>query len=358
MIATYKKNIFQNFIICFLKVTFVFLIVILIMNLLEELTFFKSTNENIIIPIFLTIINAPSILMEVFPFIFLISCLYFFIELIEKNELSIYKVYGLTNIKILQMIGTISFFIGLIILIFFYNISSNLKFLYLDIKNKYSKDDKYLAVVTGNGLWMRDEINSMINYINADKLKNENLYNVTITEFNQNFDLIRIITAEEINIKNKKWKLKNAYISIDNKTFKENDYEFDSNFDSKRILSIFENLSSLSLFELEKLKKEYKALGYDTDVLDGYKHKLYAYPLYLTIMSCLAAVLMLNIKLNRSKFFHLTLGILISVIIYYINQFFNLIIETKDIPYIISIWGPQLILMMILIINLISINEK
>ena len=205
---------------------------------------------------------------------------------------------------------------------------------------------------------MRDEINSKINYINADKLKNENLYNVTITEFNQNFDLIRIITAEEINIKNKKWKLKNAYISIDNKTFKENDYEFDSNFDSKRILSIFENLSSLSLFELEKLKKEYKALGYDTDVLDGYKHKLYAYPLYLTIMSCLAAVLMLNIKLNRSKFFHLTLGILISVIIYYINQFFNVIIETRDIPYIISIWGPQLILMMILIINLISINEK
>ena len=49
--------------------------------------------------------------MEVFPFIFLISCLYFFIELIEKNELSIYKVYGLTNIKILQMIGTISFFL-------------------------------------------------------------------------------------------------------------------------------------------------------------------------------------------------------------------------------------------------------
>ena len=75
-------------------------------------------------------------------------------------------------------------------------------------------------------------------------------------------------------------------------------------------------------------------------------------------MSCLAAVLMLNIKLNRSKFFHLTLGILISVIIYYINQFFNVIIETRDIPYIISIWGPQLILMMILIINLISINEK
>ena len=123
-------------------------------------------------------------------------------------------------------------------------------------------------------------------------------------------------------------------------------------------MSIFENLSSLSLIELERLKNDYISLGYDTDVLDGYKHRLYSFPLYLTIMTCLAAVLMLNIKYNKSKIFHITLGILISVIIYYINHFFNVVIETQNVPYFISIWGPQLILVMILIINLIRINEK
>jgi len=52
------------------------------------------------------------------------------------------------------------------------------------------------------------------------------------------------------------------------------------------------------------------------------------------------------------------LGILISVIIYYINYFFKVIIESQNVPYIISIWGPQLILFMIVTINLIKINEK
>ena len=159
-------------------------------------------------------------------------------------------------------------------------------------------------------------------------------------------------------IKNKNWILKNVNISKENKNIKKEYYELESNFDLERILSIFENLSSLSLLELEELKNDYVALGYNTDVLDGYKHKLYSLPFYLTIMSCLAAVLMLNIKYNKSKIFHVSIGILISVIIYYINQFFNVIIETKDVPYIISIWGPQLILFMILIVNLIRINEK
>ena len=75
-------------------------------------------------------------------------------------------------------------------------------------------------------------------------------------------------------------------------------------------------------------------------------------------MACIAAILMLNIKYNKSKIFHISVGILISVIIYYINYFFNVIIETQDVPYLISIWGPQLIFAMIVLTNLVNINEK
>ena len=40
--------------------------------------------------------------------------------------------------------------------------------IHLEIKNQYAKDDKYLAVVTGNGLWIRDKIETNTNYINAE----------------------------------------------------------------------------------------------------------------------------------------------------------------------------------------------
>ena len=40
-----------------------------------------------------------------------------------------------------------------------------MKNVYLELKNKYSSDDKYLAVITKNGLWIKDKINNNINIV-------------------------------------------------------------------------------------------------------------------------------------------------------------------------------------------------
>ena len=114
----------------------------------------------------------------------------------------------------------------------------------------------------------------------------------------------------------------------------------------------------MNLWQLHKLKKDYAKLGYNTKIINAYQHKIFSYPIYLTIMVCVACILMINIRYNKSKIFSLTLGILISVIIYYINYFFGAIIETKKIPYIYSVWGPQFILALIVLTNFIKINEK
>ena len=358
MIQNYKKYLYKNYLNSFLKVSLVFFSLSIIMNLFEEINFLKESENAILLPLFLTALNTPSILFEIFPFIFLISSLYFFMEMMDKDELMIYKVYGLTNLKIIKLISTATFFVGILIVIFFYNFSASLKFLYLDIKNNYAKDDKYLAVVTGNGLWIRDEIGGKTNFINADKINNDYLLNLSISQFDENFNLIGVINSDKAFIKNKTWILKKPIVSKNNITEKSDELEFESNFDKERILSIFENFSSLNIMKIEKLKKDYELLGYNTNTIEAYKHRLYSYPIYLTLMVCIASILMLNIKYNKSRIFHIVFGILISVLIYYINYFFKVIIETKDVPYLLSVWGPQLILFMIVLINLVKINEK
>ena len=358
MIYNYKKYIFKKFTISLIKVTIVFLSVIIIMNLFEEIGFFKDSDKFIILPIYLTLLNTPSVLFEIFPFIFLIGTLFFFMEIIDKEEINILKLNGITNLKIIQILSLLTFVIGLFILIFFYNISSNLKFFYFDLKNQYTKDDKYLAVVTSNGLWIRDEVDETINYINAEKLENDKLFDVTISQFDRNFKLTKVILSKKVDIKNNIWVLEDPIINSDNNSKSYKKLEFFSNFDEKRMLSIFDNLSSLDLFKLGELEKDYEMLGYNIEMLNGYKHRLYSYPLYLAIMVCIGSILMLNIKHNKSKVVSITLGIALSVIIYYINYFFNVIIETKDVPYLTSIWGPQIILSLIIITNLITINEK
>ena len=139
LIYLFLKKIFIVF--------FVFLCLVFVLNLFDEVSFFKDISSNIFLPLITTSLNSPSIIYLIFPFIFLIASQLFFIDLIEKNELDLFKINGYTNIKIVSFIGLISFILGIFIVLIFYNFSSKLKFIYLDLKNSYSLDDKYLAVI-------------------------------------------------------------------------------------------------------------------------------------------------------------------------------------------------------------------
>ncbi len=360
MIAIYQKNLINSFFKCLAIVTVIFFCITIILNIFEEISFFKNIEDvNFALPIFLTILNSPSILFDIFPFIFLISTLYFFSEIIDKNELNIYKNYGLTNFKIINIVTTTSFITGIFIVLIFYNMSANLKFLYLDIKNNFTDDDKYLAVITSNGLWIKDETTENINLINAEKLENHFLKNVLITQFDLNYNFKKIISAKEVNIKNKSWIISNPSITKENEiTQKENKIIFQTNFDKEKISNLFSNLSSLDMLDLGDLKKDYKTLGYSTILLSAHQLKLYSYPIYLSIMVCLSSILMFNVRHNKSKIFNFILGIFISVVIYYVNFFFKLLTESEKIPITLSVWAPQIVLFLIACVGLVKINEK
>ena len=111
---------------------------------------------NIIFQFFL-FLNLPSIVYEIFPFIFLISSQLIFLNLLENGELNTFKNHGLTNFKLIKLIALISFLSGIFIITLFYNFSASLQFKYLDIKKNFTNDNKYLATITENGLWIKDE---------------------------------------------------------------------------------------------------------------------------------------------------------------------------------------------------------
>ena len=51
---------------------------VFILNILKEIEFFNVTDVSIIYPIYLSMMNTPSQIFEMFPFIFLISTQFFF----------------------------------------------------------------------------------------------------------------------------------------------------------------------------------------------------------------------------------------------------------------------------------------
>ena len=239
----YHKYLIKNFLKILIEVTGIFFALVFIMGLLEEISFFKELETDLIYPIFLTLLNSPSVLYDIFPFIFIITTQFFFIKIVDRKELALFKTSGISNLKIIGVLILTSFVLSLIINIAFYNLSSKLKYQYLSLKNSFASDNKYLAVITENGLWIKDEIDGKINIINSEKLDQKFLIDVEITEFNKDFELLRKIDVKKINISKTDWIMKNVKISKNNKVeYPKTDIIYKTNFNSEKLNSYFSSL--------------------------------------------------------------------------------------------------------------------
>ena len=122
-----------------------------------------------------------------------------------------------------------------------------------------------MAVITENGIWIKDAMDGITSIINAEDLKGNILNNVDIVQFDENFNFIQNISANKINIENKIWKSKSALLNNEQqKNQRVKDYQLSTNLDFQDINSLFSNLTSLSIFELNDLKNKYSDINYSS----------------------------------------------------------------------------------------------
>jgi lipopolysaccharide export system permease protein len=205
MFKTHQKYIIQNFLSKISLLIIIFFSLILMLGSLEEISFVKNLNLNFLYPYYLTILNAPITLFEIFPFIFFLSTQFLFYDLFKRDELNLMKINGLNNLDLIKILSILAISIGIINIVFFYNFASNLKFYYSDIKNNLSSDNKYLAMVTKTGLWIKDEIENKKLIVKSNLVKDNTISKTIINEFDKNYELIRVIQSEKIDIKNNEW---------------------------------------------------------------------------------------------------------------------------------------------------------
>ncbi len=354
----YTKFLSLTFLSSLIFVTIISLSLIFILNLLSELDFFKEINVEIYFLLFLSILNSPSMIFEIFPFILLVTTQVFFIKLFNNNEIEVFKYSGLKNSKILSIISVNTLIVSLILITIFYNISSNLKNFYLELKAPYTLDGKYLAVITNNGLWIKDEIDEKILIINASKIEKNFLINAFISEFDKNFTIQKNYKSNKIDISNKDWVILDAKVYLKNNYKKVEKVNLRTNFDYKKIQSLYSNLSSLSLYELYELRKNYIRLNYSITEVNLQILKIITYPIYLFLIVIFSALIMFNIKKINGNTFKITLGLFSSVIIYYFNNFFYVLGSTEKVNLMISISCPLILLTLTNLIMIGKINEK
>ena len=173
ILKKYHNYLTKLFLKNLLIISVVFIFLSFFLNIFEEIKYFENKENEIYYPIILTILNIPSIIFEIIPFIFLLAVMFFFINLFDKDEINLLRNHGVNNFKITSLISIVSLLIGVLLIVIYYSFSANLKSLYLNIKYKYSDAGDHLAVVNEDGLWIKEKNkdDSSIYIINATKYK-------------------------------------------------------------------------------------------------------------------------------------------------------------------------------------------
>ncbi len=349
----------------FLKNVFIILLVFIFLsfflNIFEEIKYFENKKNEIYYPIILTILNIPSIVFEILPFIFLLGVMFFFINLFDRDEIELLRSHGINNFKITAIISFVSLFMGIILIFIYYSFSANLKNLYLNIKYQYSDTGDHLAVVNEGGLWIKEKSKDeeTIFIINARTYKKNVLEDIKITQIDKNYKLVNTLLSENADISSKTWHLQNVKIySNEKKTEFIKNFKYSSAFNGKIISNLYSNLNSLNIFQLIKLKKNYESIGYSATEVKLHLNKIFSLPIYLTLTAMIGALLMFKFDFVKSKFFLIVIGVLVSVIFYYINYFSILFGKNETLPVLISVWLPQVIMFLICMIGLTKLNEN
>ena len=354
--------ILKNFLKTFLIVLLVGYSFGIILNLFEEIEFFKNVNVSILKPLLLTSIYVPSMIINLMPFIIFVSSMVFMVKLRNSKDLLTLKVYGYSNIKIFSILAFTSFFLGWLILIIISPITSSMVKYYEITKSQYARDIDHLVTFNKNGLWIKENLNKGQRIISAKKPEGFKLIEVMILHLDENSKLVEKIVAEEANIKSNKWDLKNVQILMPAggvlKTKKKDNYEITSIYDFEKINSLFKNFNTVSFIKLITNYNDFIKNGYSKIFLTQSLHLMLSLPFFLFLMTALASIFTLNSLQKSDNFKLIVLGLITCVLTFYLKDLSLALGQTDRIPIILAIWSPVIALSFFTFIGVLQINEK
>tara|TARA_X000000950_G_scaffold69151_1_gene85627 strand:- start:11102 stop:12190 length:1089 start_codon:yes stop_codon:yes gene_type:complete len=352
----------RSFLKTFFIVVSIFYCFGVILNLFEEIEFFKNIDVSFLIPLMLTSIFIPGMIIKLLPFIIFISSMWFMMKIRNNKDLLTLKVFGYSNIKIFFILALFSFILGWIILFTINPITSTMSTFYEKTKSNYSKDIDHLVNFNKNGLWIKEELSDKKRIISAEKPDGYNLINLKIFHFNQNSALLEKIFADKAYIKNNTWILSNVKVYKLNDNILNKDvydtYEINSIYNFNKINSLFKNFDTLSFLEIILKKNKLLENGYNELFLRESLHKMLSLPFFLFFMTALASIFTMNTLRKDDNIKLILVGLIICVFTFYFKDLSLALGQTERIPMLLAIWSPIIGLSFFALIGVLQINEK
>ena len=340
----------------------IFLSLSIMSTYIEEIVFFKEKeiSGNFFLKTFiLTLIKTPTILLNLSPFIFLFSGIFFFLKLLRTSEVTPLSLSGFSNLFIAMVPAIYSLFIGILLILILSPISSGLSRYYESVKQKYSNNDN-LIIMSNTGIWVKEKKGKTSYIIRANQVKDQNfsnLENVSIYKFDGDNRFISRIDGKKVIINSSQWIINNATKITENSNEQIKLYNYNSNIDLQQLKNYFDNSNVFSIWNILDELKQIRQRGYFGQELVITFNKYLSLPFLLFSMITLSTLFTLRTGLKFNNFIYVFFGIMVGIVVYFLADLSMAMGKSGKIPLILSVWMPVIIIMTLSMYSLLRENE-
>ena len=332
----------------------------LLINLLEISKIIEEKNSSIFSILYLSLLKIPTIIIDIIPFVIVISTAFIYRYLINNNEIISLRNIGFSLLDIYKPIAAAIFFTGLFILILFNPLSAKLE-------NKFDKittkdfSNQYSINIKNNELWIKNiknlEEKYFINISNID-LENMNAKNIKIISITK--DENYFFLSKTGRIIDKQFNLNDVIIlNIDNDEYeKRENLKLDLNFDKNNLVNSISNYKHVPFYKYNEHLKSLKKFNLYSSKVSLFYISAVINPFFLVIVGFIVMGFSGKFKKNESFFTVLFISILIGFLLFLLKEIITTLTITYNIHFLLSyliIFSIPLIIGLYQIIN-IEIN--
>lgn len=335
----------------FLLIGAVFLTLIMLIDMIEQLRRFQDVDASFGQLFVLTMLNAPQAISEILPLLMILSTIVMFVGLARSSELVVTRAAGRSGIRALAAPMAVAALIGGLAVSTLNPIVAATSNRYQQLADTYRTGGPAVLSLSGEGLWLRQGSPEGQSVIHATGYANDpvTLYDVTILTYAPDGGPIRRIMAQSALLDGEDWVLRQVKVwPLEGRQNPETNAEehemlrLATTLTRDRIRESLGSASGISIYDLPSTIRDLSQAGFSTKRYEVWFQVELARPLFLMAMVLVGAAF----TMRHTRFGGTGLSVLASVMLgftlYFIRNFAQILGENGQIPVSLAAWAPPI----------------
>lgn len=346
---TLQLYLARRFLMSFLGVLAVFACLQVLVDLIEQMRRFGSSEASLGGILGLTLLRMPEGLYQILPLVMILATLALFLSLARSSELVVTRASGRSALRSLIAPSAVAVLIGLFGIAAVNPIVAATSKQYDELANSYRGDGDSVLSISREGLWMRQGADGEQTVIQAAQanLDGTELFGVSFVGFGTNGGPLYRIEAERARLTPGAWQIDNAkHWRFEPGRNAEQDavvsasLTLPSELTRDQILDSFGTPSAIPIWELPAFIDRMERAGFSAISHRVWYHMELALPLMLVAMVLTGAVFtMRHTRFGRTGLM-VMLALGLGFGLFFIREFAQVLGENGQIPVLLAAWGP------------------